>query len=288
MKPSFNFESVDVVVYRQRLTDMLNVIKVDGHVGGDVNLGFCMIYHTLFIGLPPATKNDSLFFINSQKDTHGYGSAAEKAFTTPEPSLKDVTNHYRVICYSFGGLKFVVRFQVDAHLPLNQSSCSSAQTINDISASFVKETKSNIKKEINTRSLQVISDGSIIPSSALVEIRSHRRHEREPVLERVLPQMWFGRIPHLALVPYDRGTVESVELLRVANHLHSWEMENQEALRMLASLIAELREIALQGKGKVFKAICNRRDFEPKLRIYEAGNRSLSLPPDKFIKQFWR
>jgi len=56
------------------------------------------------------------------KEQHGtrcsYGFNFEEAMTDPGPGCDNGTGHHRIVTYDFDGLKMVVRFEVDACLPL--------------------------------------------------------------------------------------------------------------------------------------------------------------------------
>ena len=213
----------------------------------------------------------------------GYGLEIEKTFSRPEPDLKDVTSHFRVIRYRLGDLECVVQFQADAHLQTNENPHASAAEKTDSSSHPRSDADFNVEDQTNWRPLQVIPGGRVVPLSTLVEIKSYLDQNQDLALKETIAHTWFSRIPNSIFVRLDKGKVTSVKHLRIANDFSSWETEHQEGLRKLTSLITQLRGVASQAKGKVFKARFN----GPKLEIYESKDSNL-IPPEKFITQFWR
>jgi hypothetical protein len=104
-----------------------------------------------------------------------------------------------------------------------------------------------------------------------------------------LPQLWFGRTPHLIVGVHTGGVVGRVKIADVSDNLKTWEERepNQVALRKLAGLLSQLRDVVKEAKGKACVAIYNRSVQPASLDIFTAEEDRKPLP-EHVIKRFWK
>ena len=107
-------------------------------------------------------------------------------------------------------------------------------------------------------------------------------------IAKILPQMWFGRTPHLIRGQHSSGTFHKVDISHMDKELVQWENDDkhQLALRKMAALIARLRSIVIERRDQVAIVIF-RREGQEKLKVFERRPKRLPLPDD-VIAGFWR
>lgn len=128
-----------------------------------------------------------------------FGKNFELAMTQHPEGLEDSECHHRVIKYDFGGLKCVVRFEVDAILP-----AVDANPENDV---FL-DSMNALDDPVKSTKREVIVKGRVNPDDRLAEIKTtaHRFHP----MSRVMPQLWFGRTKYLLRGLHINGTFETI------------------------------------------------------------------------------
>lgn len=293
MGPESDFKDTDLVTNRRSLQMLFQFAS--GNPFQDFRMDLHMVHDTLFL----TRREQKTYFVVNACGTSKVGSNFESAFTTPEPGLEDSSSHHRVLRYTLGDLKCVVRFEADACCKEKQndpqaldqklvhffSSPSEEKVRAKCKQLFSGESEEAVAAAAGDKSerTSVVLGGRIVPSSTMAELKTSQGANFG--VAKHLPQLWFGRTSNLLIGTHADGTFHKLEAVDVAKQLLEWEKTHQEQLRKLTWLIAELRNTVrstpggycvLVGKGKARKAT-----------VYAVAKRT-SVLPDNIIEQFWR
>lgn len=293
MGPESDFKDTDLVTNRRALQMLFQFAS--GNPVQDFRMDLHMVHNTLFL----TRKEQRTYFVVNACGTSKVGSNFESAFTTPESGLEDSSSHHRVLRYTLGDLKCVVRFEADACCKEKQNDPQALdqRCVNLFSSLSEKKIRAKWKQLFSTESeaaaaaaegdisarTSVVLGGRIVPSSTMAELKTSQSANFG--VAKHLPQLWFGRTSNLIIGTHTDGTFHKLEAIDLAKQLLEWEKTHQEQLRKLTWLIAELRKTVrstpggyciLVGKGKARKAT-----------VYAAAKRTSVLPAN-IIEQFWR
>lgn len=293
MGPESNFKDTDLVTNRRSLQMLFQFAS--GNPFQDFRIDLHMVHNTLFL----TRREPKTYFIVNARGTSKVGSNFESAFTTPEPGLEDSSSHHRVLRYTLGDVKCVVRFEADACCKEKQNGPQALdrRCVSLFSSLSDKNTRAKCKQLFSTESEEaaavaagdisaqtsVVLGGRIVPSSTMAELKTSQGANFG--VAKHLPQLWFGRTSNLLIGIHTGGTFHKLEAIDLTKQLFEWERTHQEQLRKLTWLIGELRKTArstpggycvLVGKGKARKAT-----------VYAVAKRT-SVLPDNIIEQFWR
>ncbi|KAG8734067.1 hypothetical protein FRC11_012670 [Ceratobasidium sp. 423] len=172
----------------------------------------------------------------------GYGHNFEKATTEENPPLLATnssrthisrfksTGHHRITRYDLLGLRFLVRYEVDAmeSSPASRSASTVRKDeLDDLAAAFARtsllEPKTTIhpkprlapKKtenivEVSRSELRHVIHGSLIPQSQVMELRTIKSVFQVPWSD-VYPQLFLSRTPALKIAKQLDGYVDTIE-----------------------------------------------------------------------------
>lgn len=289
MGPESDFKDTDLVTNRRSLQILFQFAS--GNPFQEFRIDLHMVHDTLFL----TRREQKTYFVVNARGTSKVGSNFESAFTTSEPGLEDSSSHHRVLRYTLGDLKCVVRFEADACCKekKNDPETLDQRFVNLFSSLSEEKIRAKCKLLFSTKAAaapadipehtSVVLGGRIVPSSTMVELKTCQGANFG--VKKHLPQLWFGRTSNLLIGIHTVGTFQKLVAVDVAKKLLEWEKTYQEQLRKLTWLIAELRKTArgtpggycvLVGKSKARKAT-----------VYTAAKRTSALPDD-IIEQFWR
>ena len=172
-----DFHNVDLVTNRNSLRHLLGFVR--GKAKSSFRIDLNIVHNTLV--MTRREKSTREFIGKNQKS--GFGHTFEHAFTESDPNMRS-SGHHRVIRYTLGNLKCVVRFEVDAWYDDNAEPTASETHVlsmegksDNISDSLANLSMSGGRK----RSTVVLHDGCLVPCSATVEFRTKSK-SRNPVM----------------------------------------------------------------------------------------------------------
>lgn len=133
----------------------------------------------------------------SPHEFRGYGHSFEEKCT--DCRVNGSTRHHRIISYSFGGLKFIVRYETDEYVDVASAQLkpchagSQALDIDDLSGaldslSLSTESSSSDTANSATPKLVIRREGQVVPLPLTLEIKtrvSHRPLEFEDVVAQL-------------------------------------------------------------------------------------------------------
>lgn len=184
----------------------------------------------------------------------GYGHSFKEKCT--DRRVNGSTGHHRIISYSFGGLKFIVRHEIDGYVdvasaqPKSRHAGSQALDIDDLSG-ILDSTESSNSGTANsaTPKLVIRREGQVVPLP--LTLKSKHASRTDPLeFEDVVAQLWISQTTNLVRAYHTKGEFEVPKVEDVADQVKAWEDQNQKDLRLLAGLIGKIRDIVKKGGGR--------------------------------------
>ncbi|MCJ1475563.1 hypothetical protein MMC13_004226 [Lambiella insularis] len=289
MNPTFDFNDVDIVANRNSFRKLLDFSR--GRVPDSFRIDLNMLKNTLF--LTRRERNNRQIIYGSQNS--GVGHNFEQAFTQPEAGIEDSSAHHRVIRYKLGELDCVVRFEVDAwcqgegdsseaELAKFENSSLHEDILPGASFASLSLNDANNKTPGQYQPTRTIPRGHLVPSSRIAEVKARSGVAN---LQQMIPQLWFGRTPHLFIGSHKKGTFSGVRSINMMARFPDWEKTQQDVLRKMARLIAELRETARAAEGGACVAVCDKKVRPFRLNVFASKGKT-SVLPDNLVRQYWR
>ncbi|KAK3984548.1 hypothetical protein QBC44DRAFT_252700 [Cladorrhinum sp. PSN332] len=205
----------------------------------------------------------------------GYGRNFENAYTRKSVEM---TGYHRVVGYDFGGLRCLVRYEMDAYVGGKQ-----VGGVDDILSDAVRGLSlSGSESETTATGLTILRSGGTadVDASSTLEIKT-RAATRTLDMEEVFPQLWVSQTPNLA-VGYHRtgGTFTDVRVRDVTDDIPRWEAVNRVALEKLAALLANIIDVVKKAEGS--GAVIEYSGGSSLRIVAEDGQRA--LPEDLYTK----
>ncbi|KAG6834218.1 hypothetical protein H0H93_011090, partial [Arthromyces matolae] len=212
-----------------------------------------------------------------------FGLNFEKASTSSAPGCRKSLGHHRVITYDMNGLKLLVRFVVDACMPIAPSESPTRQTYPSSSSTTLGDIigpLSNVSLSTGdtptfgrTKSfptVNVIDGGSIVPQASIVEFTTRSNYNAPNYdWKDAYPQLFLSQTPHHFLAVHQRGRfyeiqkrkLDSVELKAAAR-----QEQLLEDFKKLRRLLDQIKELAKKhGEGGRLSLVCKAGE----LKVYE-------------------
>ncbi|KAI0900024.1 hypothetical protein F4806DRAFT_276315 [Annulohypoxylon nitens] len=222
---------------------------------------------------------NTLFLINNNRDeeipdVRGYGMTFLDKFTSNQPELRETKSHQRIISYSFGGLKCLVRYECDGYL----GNTGDEPVATDESRTL------NVGQTPVSDSIAVKSAGAIVPQHSIIEIKTRSRLNGQEInLGEHLPRLWIRQIPNFIVGYHVKGTFEDVQNKNVQQDLHEWESSHESELRKFASVLRQLI-VEVKRAGNVKLELC--RTGSGSLELREQFGTPREVLPDDW-KDMW-
>ncbi|PSN66895.1 hypothetical protein BS50DRAFT_600499 [Corynespora cassiicola Philippines] len=249
--PDFETSEVDVFACGSTLGNLLRFVR---------SIDKAFRFHVQLVG-------NTVFFIRKENDpkeliqgVHGYGHTFPEAYAPWERDVKDSETHQRVVQYTLGALKCLVRFECDGFLkdktdqatapsqkPGGGSSLTDALDAMMSTASYTPST---------TTPLQVKTGGSKVPRASVFDLKTRSgKWKKEFDLEDILPVLWLKQIPNFILAYHNgsgRFERKDISIRDLTDEFKQWEARNQSAITMLCTLLKKIIEIArAEDSGKL-------------------------------------
>ena len=255
----------------------------------------------------------------AQPPRSGCGLNFEQESTRPAKGCLRSTGHHRIVTYvsiqpacygdrdshvyhtchtqDMGGLKLVVRCEVDACLP--QPEATTSRAANGTTTLALSEPKTanddnlaNMMSELDVSSpsspedppsesitdINVIRAGTIVPQSDTIEVTTRSvRYIDEFDWTEQYPQLFLSYTPNIFLAVHDRGTFERMIQRKLGtSELRAVEQSPriQRAFRQLVAVLREIQALATSfGKDARLSLVCR----DGKLEVFKRTNGEGSL-----------
>lgn len=270
--PHFPTENIDIVGCGSTVGNLLRFVR-------GVDREFRMLVEVV---------GSTVFFIrreNSSREViqnvYGYGHSFPETYTTWASGVKGSESHQRLIMYTLGDLKCVVRFEADGYFPelaqeqskdIRQSAKIDRETDTDQElATIFGDTilgRRDPDSAIGNESITVRSAGDHVPQAAIFDLKTRSiRKKDNDILGEELPRLWVSQIPNFLLAFHKAGVfdMEEMQILNVREKLAQWEEDERDNLRKLVLLLKLLVDFARDRPSGRFEL------------VHEEGKRVLEL-----------
>lgn len=280
MNPHFNFQDVDLVTNRNSLRKLFDF--VEGRARDSFRIDLNLVNKTLFLTRREKTTRGHL---RGTADNSSFGHNFQQMFSQHNPRLEDSTGHHRVIAYSLGALKCVIRFEVDAYCNSDDDAQHPSPASSASDESIAASLKPLSLQERETPgSTNVICRGHVVPCAATVEIKSRSKKLK---LQKAMPQLWFSRTPRLICGIHTDGVFNKIDEFDCASQFQEWEVRHQTALQKMVQLIEELRRTTSRAENRSCVAVYEKESKPPVLKILSFST-SKPVLPESIIARHWR
>jgi len=265
--PTFNLKGTDLITDRRHLRLLLGYVggsrkefRIDAEVvGTTVMFSIWSVFEACYVDGSPKS---------------GYGRNFEKMFTRVSDCSTGSITHNRAISYTFGGIKMILRFEVDGCIESNRVQS--------------QQPPPGARPPITTPTgFRVVTSGLLAAPESIAELKTTRTGKNLATSSNIA-QLWFSRTPNL-LMGYHRGEGTFSELAEtnvdVTGKLDQWEQTNTEKLQKLVKVLEMIQQV-LRGLSVKKCAIILQKGAED-LQVYELDDRRyvFGLPAD--IKAKW-
>ena len=292
-RPEFDFSAVDVI------TDRRSIRQLYGYINGEKN-GFAFGIEVV---------GDTVIFTRDEPQSRetfppnkfvGYRQSFEEAYTKLHAVAQGSTSHHRLITYTLGGLRFLVRSGTDGYRPSavgdlqdpsSGSHSSEDQFTKNIKTLSLKKAFISTLTSSPSDQLLVKKGGFDIPQAAVLELSTHTA-AKPSIIESKMVDLYFAQTSCFVEASFrssgprndlalQRAQFEDIKIQDVAQSSQQWEKDHQSELRRLIDL---LKQIASSARALGSPAIVNYTGGN--LRIEGVKDRQLPALPEKFQTLF--
>ncbi|ETI25223.1 hypothetical protein G647_04596 [Cladophialophora carrionii CBS 160.54] len=280
MQPDLSMRDFDLVTDRNCLRKLLRFVcadvdqtfRIDVQLQGDV----------MFL----CRWEAELKRIIRGHENFGYGHSFEHATTIFDKAIRDSTGHHRVVRYSLGGVRCLVRYEADGCTDDAGEAGGRAKTAerddtgdtDDLLGALESMTIAPARVRKANGSVQVLEEGRVVPPSTIIEIKTRASHRRLKI-DEVLPQLWFAQTPNLLVGYHTNGHFQEIHKVPMEPEFERWEKQHQAHLKNLVALLKKLRGSARSTKGQRC-VVVGMRGRTSRLQIYESTRTRAVLPED--------
>ncbi|KAI1357949.1 geranylgeranyl pyrophosphate synthetase [Xylaria arbuscula] len=214
--PEFDVRSSEVITDRNNIRKLLGFINSSSSQNGPESFTIVaeMVKNTLIMARTEAETSQVI----QPYEFIGYSHEFEKAYTRCQ--LADSTGYHRIVSYTFGGLNFTVRHEVDGYVPSSVSSTSNgketktddlAGLLESLSLSATDQASSVVRMTRPPGSKMIIrEEGFDVPLDSNLEIKTRVSHKRLGFSD-IAPQLWALQTPKLVRAQHNRGVAALVK-----------------------------------------------------------------------------
>ncbi|KAF4537139.1 uncharacterized protein LTHEOB_11517 [Lasiodiplodia theobromae] len=285
MRPSFSFDTVDLLANRNSLRKLFDFAC--DRAPDNFRIDLSLVGNTLVMTRRERSLKQK---IKRTSSDGGWGHNFEFAFTEAAPGLEDANGHHRAVQYRLGNINCLIQCEVDAWC--DDGATDEEETpealLNNLSLSdpVVPAGTTSVHSQSCRSIPATIHAGHDVPASKLAEIKTVGRKPLSAAI--VKPQLWFGRTPYLITGSHEQGNFITVAVKNDGANFTEWEQCNQEALRKLVGLIEQLRSFAQRVPGGVCAVTCNKTVKPLRLDVFAPTARMDRVTvPREFVELFW-
>ncbi len=288
-RPGFDLSELDIVCDRRPLR------LLHGFMVGDqeaFQFGVEAVGNTTVFTRAERTSRESI----APNTFAGYSASFVEAYTKLHPDAKGSTSHYRIVTYTLGGLKLLVRSGVDAYRPsavgehLNEPSGSDysqedcARNIKHLSLNEGPSTSA----PSTAGELLVVEGGHDVPQAAVLELSTYA-HLEPSVIHRKIIDLYLSQTPWFVEGSFistgprynlsaQRALFGLVIVGDVTKKTAEWEKQHQDELKTLVNVLKQIVSGArILGQPCVVKF-----NGVGDLRLEIAGDEGIPSLPEKW------
>ncbi|KAI1386219.1 uncharacterized protein F4822DRAFT_431091 [Hypoxylon trugodes] len=258
LNKEFDPSNVDVMGCASSLGDILRFVRsVEASFRFDVEI----IGNTLFLA---RNCRDEVI-----PDVRGFGHSFLDNFTSYQFGTEETKSHQRIVSYTFGGLRCLVRFECDGHF--------------DTAAKSIEPDISDLSQTKLSDPIPSKPAGIAIPQDSILEIKTRSQAGAPIDMSEHLPRLWLRQIPNLIAAYHTRGNFEDVQEKHVAEDLVNWEIKHCRELRKFAAVLHQLI-VEVKRSSHLKLELC--RTGSGPLELREQGGKAREVLPADW-KYLW-
>ncbi|KAH8807979.1 hypothetical protein F5884DRAFT_350405 [Xylogone sp. PMI_703] len=268
MQPDYSLSSVSVVSDRSTLRKLFEFAS--GHPKHEWRMFVELIKDTLFIIAWDPDRHKRIGYLANSERT------LESEFVRYDEGLESSTEHYRIVEYDLGGMKWVVRHEADGY-------------VEDITEKVPPNTQSNEESK-TLEGIEVIQKGRVVPADSVIEIKTKNSKPKSDLrgleVEKSAPY-WFSQTKSIFLVHHENEHVD-VEPARVSltDNFEDWERRQKRSLQKFITTIQEITEIARRVEGGRLCLYCDRRERQKAIKIFRS-NEDILRVSEEARQKYW-
>ncbi|KAF7858967.1 hypothetical protein EAF04_009008 [Stromatinia cepivora] len=274
--------SMDLIIDRNVLRKLLDF--VGGKVDQPWELNIEMVRNTMVF-----EKNEQGV---TRYSSQGYGIPFERAFLRYEDdSLKGTSGHYRMAAYEIGGMKWMVRFEVDG--------CYDVRSTKDLTGSFqsldLDQTRHGLQapninpnvKESSYQGIKIVKSEIDMSTLPMIEVKT-AKVGKFPTRAKWMPQLYFSQVKHLIIANHNGGVFEKSYITESdkSEDMRKWEGANQGKLQKLLQLISAIKNTVNKTEGRGAVVLCKKNEKKDEILILEQKGKGLKLE-EGVIERLW-
>jgi hypothetical protein len=183
----------------------------------------------------------------SRHVNEGYGKEFVRKFTKHPNCFEKSLVHKQAVGYTLGGLRMMVRFEVDARLEAPVETSEMGEFV------------------ITPNGHKLKLKGAFSNAEGIVEIKTLAITVTNPmgqgIPRKALPQMWLSRTPILCQGFHKKGVFERIGVTNLQDEgiLSDWENRNKERIGKLVQVLRRLETIVKEEAAERFAIVCKGR-----------------------------
>ncbi|KAK7972408.1 hypothetical protein PG988_006542 [Apiospora saccharicola] len=287
-EPAFEMRSVDLISDRNNLRKLLSFVDSSSSQKGlerftiDVEVtGGTVIFSR--------TETQTTEII-APHEFKGFGHEFEKAYTTC--AIDDSTGHHRIVSYCLGGMRLMVRYEVDGYVDEDCTLPAHNKTMEgevDLSALLGNMSLSTTHDLIPVKAatklpgskLTIRQEGKEVPIESTLEIKTRVAHKPLSITD-VASQLWLSQTPKLVRAYHRKGMFERPQVEDVTMELKDWKRSHQIVLNKFVFLLEKILKVA---KGIDGRAVVEYNPTADSMVVRPVEGKPM-LPEDLYEK--WR
>ncbi|KAK3341939.1 hypothetical protein B0T25DRAFT_626400 [Lasiosphaeria hispida] len=237
-QPEFDIQNVDLVSDRNNIRKLLRFVQGSSKGAFQIRVEI-------------AGENTALFTRVEAKATEyvqgfqGYGRNFEKAYTKKDDRS---SSHHRIVGYSFGGMKCIVRHETDGYVSEKGPAAVTHSLSGAIKGLSISESRSD--NPINNMAATMVeTSGTVVDLASTLEIKT-RAASREVDMAETLPQLWISQTPKLVVGYHRNGVFDNFQLREMTDAINRWEELHQSDIGNLACLLTEIIAAVKRGGNR--------------------------------------
>ncbi|KAF8841510.1 hypothetical protein BDN67DRAFT_1068471 [Paxillus ammoniavirescens] len=278
MNANFRYGDVDLVTDRNNLRKLLRFVsgatdEKDFRIDIDLAGKTCLL-----------TRREEKIQ-ETISDFRGFGHEYEQAATTATRGCERATGHHRIVSYDFGGLKVLLRFEVDACVAASASNedellaAFSTLKVGSRGAAVTTAPSTVTPSTTSALSVNFTVPRSLTPQGNMIEIKT-RALKRQIDWTEVYPQLYLSQTAYLYLAKHDRGTFQPVEKVQLNGAVMQSHAKGAEtSIGKLKVLLQQILDVVRkEGKKGQLSLVCQGGKLTLYKRTTGSGN-----PVDEYI-----
>ncbi|GJJ10485.1 hypothetical protein Clacol_004711 [Clathrus columnatus] len=177
---------------------------------------------------------------STQRGAPGYERNFHKFTTISARDCQNTTGHRRIVTFSFGGLKILMRSMVDACLP------NSIDPTEEITNELENLKLARKIAAFQDNFLTLCKAGKLVPQDSVIELKTRNLTPRDSLYwSDVYVQLFLSQTPHLYTGIHKRGEFKKIEKLTL-NEVKSKAQEPERGLKRLRKFLGIIQSTVLE------------------------------------------